>query len=296
MDVKNKLKISDKPEGKGSIRWAGQRVDVAWKWETKLVETTEPQVYDLKKWDRVWLTFTIPSIEIPEEVICDTIPYSKELSGIKLLFAGVRETRISVSEEWELIIHLVGTVPTTGDASFTVELVHDGDLVASETAETVGATATFVVVYGGTYFTLTIDVTSADEDGATFDVSIDGEYEVCEIIPSETVPGETKTIYVQVPPSPAKLILRDVVDDVDVAVSADYVYPLITAPPRDNNRVVTDLWGEEDGILSYGRWYTEADGYVKSFKAFGPADPRYGSIVLPIAGWLNDTFHDNGLA
>jgi len=108
-----------------------------------------------------------------------------------------------------------------------------------------------------------------------------------------TITGkESKTIYVQVPPSPAKLILRDVVDDVDVAVSADYVYPLITATPRDNNVGVDDKWGEEDGILSYGRWYTESDGYIKSFKALGTADPRYGSIVLPIAGWLNDTFHD----
>ncbi|MEM3951993.1 MAG: carboxypeptidase-like regulatory domain-containing protein, partial [Nitrososphaerota archaeon] len=105
-----------------------------------------------------------------------------------------------------------------------------------------------------------------------------------------------RTILVQVPPSPAKLILRNVVDVVDVAVSADYVYCLLTAPARDMNKdtpAVEDKWGESNGILSYGRWYTDADGYVDSFKAFGPADPRYGSIILPTAGWLNETFHDN---
>jgi hypothetical protein len=167
MDVNTSVKISAKDEDcKTTYLYVPtyKPLQVCWKWETKPVETTEPQVYDLKRWDRVWLTFTTES--------------------------------------------------------------------------------------------------------------------------------NTKTIYVQVPPSPAKLILRDVVDDVDVAVSADYVYPLITATPRDNNVGVDDKWGEEDGILSYGRWYTESDGYIKSFKALGAADPRYGSIVLPIAGWLNDTFHD----
>ncbi|MDW7987086.1 MAG: hypothetical protein RMI88_07765, partial [Nitrososphaerota archaeon] len=59
------------------------------------------------------------------------------------------------------------------------------------------------------------------------------------------------------------------------------------------NPEVVDEWGEENGALSYGRWYTDADGYVDSFKDLGTADPRYGSIILPIAGWLNETFHDD---
>jgi len=42
--------------------------------------------------------------------------------------------------------------------------------------------------------------------------------------------------------------------------------------------------------LAYGRWYTDADGYVNSFKGLGKADPRYGTVVLPISGWLNETY------
>ncbi|MEM2383557.1 MAG: hypothetical protein QW521_05290, partial [Desulfurococcaceae archaeon] len=189
LDLNNKTKISASDTGTATINCNGTKVEISWKWETKRVETIEPQVYDYERWDRVWLTFTTLTIT---------------------------------------------------------------DMPASEPV----------------------------------------------------------TIFVQVPPSPAKLILRDVVEDVDVAVSADYVYCLLTAPPRDMNTeasipsprepsVLTtisledDEWGEKEGVLSYGRWYTDPDGYVDSFKAFGPADPRYGSIILPIAGWLNETFHDD---
>ncbi|MEM4847583.1 MAG: hypothetical protein QW794_07495, partial [Thermosphaera sp.] len=108
---------------------------------------------------------------------------------------------------------------------------------------------------------------------------------------------KTKTIFVQVPPEPAKLILRNVIGDVDVAISQKYIYPLIDSRcPVDRNNVVEDKWATPNGLLSYGRWYTDEDGYVNSFKALGKADPRYGTVVLPIAGWLNATFHDGNVA
>ncbi|RLI43898.1 hypothetical protein DRO64_04930, partial [Candidatus Bathyarchaeota archaeon] len=101
-----------------------------------------------------------------------------------------------------------------------------------------------------------------------------------------------KTIYVQVPPSPAKLIFRDIIVGADVAVSRDYVYGIQTNPAYDWNVGVDDKWGSVDGLLAYGRWYTDEDGYVDSFKDLGPDDPRYGTVVLPISGWLNASYHD----
>jgi len=96
-----------------------------------------------------------------------------------------------------------------------------------------------------------------------------------------------KEIYVQVPPAPAKLLLRNVLPlsrsetpKLDVAVSADYVYIMLETGETPN------------GLLAYGRWYTDEDGYVNSFKALGADDPRCGTVVLPISGWLNETFHD----
>ena len=55
---------------------------------------------------------------------------------------------------------------------------------------------------------------------------------------------------------------------------------------------------DEDSLLVLNllgrrlRQIIAANGYVDSFKDLGPDDPRYGSVVLPIGGWLNDTFHD----
>ncbi|MEM1561237.1 MAG: hypothetical protein QXN35_06760, partial [Ignisphaera sp.] len=262
-----------------------RQVDVKWAWEKKLKETNEPQVFERVQWDRIWITFTIP-----EDEICESFSFSKEFTGVVLNFTGVRDTRISVNEEWEIIIHLVGTDVTDEEATFTVELVRDGDLVASETKETVDGVGEYIVRFEGTSFTLRITLIGVDSKGVVFDVSIEGSYEVCEYI------GRiSKTIFVQVPPEPAKLILRNVIGDVDVAISQNYIYPLIEGNafcPIDQNSVVTDKWAALDGLLSYGRWYTDADGYINSFKDLGSADPRYGSIILPTAGWLNETFHD----
>jgi hypothetical protein len=106
-----------------------------------------------------------------------------------------------------------------------------------------------------------------------------------------TVGEESVELLLQVPPYPAKLYLRDVVDEVDMVVTAKEIYFLIdSACEVDNNKAIEDKWATIDGALAYGRWYTEEDGYIKSFKALGKDDPRYGSIVLPISGWLNHTF------
>ena len=110
-------------------------------------------------------------------------------------------------------------------------------------------------------------------------------------------------LLLQVPPYPAKLYLRDVVvferDGYDVSVNlvvtAEELYVLVDSYyPVDNNDIIIDRWATPDGALAYGRWYTDEDGYVNSFKDLGPDDPRYGTVVLPISGWLNETFSLEG--
>ncbi|RLG07810.1 MAG: hypothetical protein DRN68_04850, partial [Thaumarchaeota archaeon] len=108
-------------------------------------------------------------------------------------------------------------------------------------------------------------------------------------------------LFLQVPPYPAKLYLRDVAGSsayrVDLVVTAKEIYVLVDSSiycAVDNNDVVTDEWAAIDGELAYGRWYTDEDGYVDSFKDLGPDDPRYGSVVLPISGWLNASYSAEG--
>ncbi|MCD6260580.1 MAG: hypothetical protein J7J28_02155, partial [Thaumarchaeota archaeon] len=173
LDVNASVKISEKDEYCKNVTYydddsvsEAKTIKVCWKWDTKRVETDTPQVFENRRWDRVYLNFT-------------------------------------------------------------------------------------------TY-----------EDGSKVDFA---------------------ELYVQVPPAPAKLLLRDVVDlstraeplKLDVAVSADYVYLMLETDETPN------------GLLAYGRWYTDEDGYVDSFKDLGPDDPRYGSVVLPISGWLNETYNDD---
>ncbi|RLF08918.1 MAG: hypothetical protein DRJ62_07625, partial [Thermoprotei archaeon] len=305
MDVADdhKVEISAADSGTGTLDFGPTDVEVEWEWEKKLKESGEPQIFEETRWDRIWITFTIP-----EEEECEYEDVEKTLTGVVLNFTGVRDTRISVDEEWELVIHLVGTNTTTNEASFTVELVHDGDLVGSETSETSGGVATYTVTFEGTELDVEITLTGVDDKGAVFDVEITGTVAIC-----EPVGGISKTIFVQVPPAPAKLILRNVIKGYDVAISEDYIYPLLDKPdPVDRNTeamipedrspstfmstdLQTDEWATPDGLLAYGRWYTDEDGYVDSFKDLGPDDPRYGSVVLPIAGWLNETFHDGSV-
>jgi hypothetical protein len=295
MDVKNKVKTSEKDEGTGTIYYyiADEiptllPVEVSWKWEKKLVETNEPQVYDLERWDRLWLTFKTYTVK---EYVCKIYP-AISAYGVNLTNA-LRDTRLAVVKceegQIEVWLHFVGH---DGEkVTYTVEIRWNGDLMAANTTTIKKDVGGYIRV--GDVIVKLREISLSGQTGvwAKADVEVSGAY-VIRAPTTEVL--ETKTIFVQVPPSPAKLILRNVLPKtgLDVAVSADYVYPLITDRPRDNNPVVTDLWGEEDGILSYGRWYTDADGYVDSFKDLGAADPRYGSVILPIAGWLNETFHD----
>ncbi|RLE68857.1 MAG: hypothetical protein DRJ43_04880, partial [Thermoprotei archaeon] len=306
-----------------------KRVFVDWEWEKKLRETAEAEVYEEEKWDRIWITFTIP-----EEEYCEIKDYGpKTFEGIILNFTGVRETQVSIDEEYLLKVHLVGTSPPT-DATFTVELLKDSDLLASETFTTSGGVASIDVTYPGAAFTVDFTVMASDTKGVNFTMTIEGSYEVC--VP---VGGISNTIFVQVPPSPAKLILRDVVGEVDVAISRDYIYPLIDSTCEVDQNTEKELpststvevehcgvtydytggnmseieilaleddpWATPNGLLSYGRWLTDEDGYVAavrdgelvaSFTDLGKDDPRYGTIVMPTSGWLNATFHDDTIA
>jgi len=293
------VKISDADSGTGTLDFGPKGyVDVEWEWEKKLKESDEPQIFEETRWDRIKITFTAPEY-------CYETEYqiSASAGGVVLNFTGVRETRLSVSYPWgtaEVVIHLVGTTPPN-NATFTVELYADHELIGSNTTsiENEGT-----IMVGG--ISVTFSNLASDDKGVVFDVIVSGyvPYRYC-------VGGESKTIFVQVPPAPAKLMLRNVVGEYDVAISEDYIYPLLDKPdPVDRNTeamipddrspstfrptsLQTDEWGTPDGLLAYGRWYTDEDGYVDSFKDLGPDDPRYGTVVLPIAGWLNETFHDD---
>jgi len=262
---------------------------VTWEWEKKLKESDVPQEFEEVQWDRVKITFTIPEEEYEEEL--GPYPFEAGAGGVVLNFTGVRETRLAVPYSWgtaEIVIHLVGTTPPD-NATFTVQLYIGTWLADAKTGSIKGSGSINV---GGV--TVTFSNVQSDNTGARFDVVASGEVYYRTY---SWIPGATNTIFVQVPPEPAKLILRNVVGGVDVAISQKYIYPLIDSIcPVDQNNVVEDEWATPDGLLSYGRWYTDEDGYVNSFKALGKADPRYGTVVLPIAGWLNATFHDDNVA
>ncbi len=96
-----------------------------------------------------------------------------------------------------------------------------------------------------------------------------------------TVPSTTftrsKTILVQVPPYPAKLYLRNILDGLDVVVTARDVTALVDQTDTPN------------GQLRYGQWKTQANGLIKSFTI-----PDYqGLLMLPTSGWLADAYADD---
>jgi hypothetical protein len=124
---------------------------------------------------------------------------------------------------------------------------------------------------------ITISVIGSEEEGLVF-LSV-GEAET--------------TIFVQVPPWPAKLFLRDVVEDgLDLIVTSKYIYTTVDNPdcPIDNNVGANTPMTYPDGQLAYARWYTGPDGLIKSFTI-----PGYeGLLLLPTSGWLNHTFSAEG--
>ncbi len=111
-----------------------------------------------------------------------------------------------------------------------------------------------------------------------------------------TIDGDK--MFLQVPPYPAKLYLRDigVGDDDNFVVTAKEIYWLVDNEgcPIDNND--EDEGGADtpmtydDGLLKYARWKTQADGTIKSFTI-----PGYeGLLLVPTSGWLNETFSAEG--
>jgi hypothetical protein len=105
----------------------------------------------------------------------------------------------------------------------------------------------------------------------------------------------TKTIFVQVPPDPAKLYLRNVTAGLDLVVTSRYVYATVDNPTCfiDRNPApegATTPMRYPNGLLNYSRWYTGPDGLIKSFTI-----PGYeGLLLLPTSGWLNHTFSAEG--
>jgi hypothetical protein len=105
----------------------------------------------------------------------------------------------------------------------------------------------------------------------------------------------TTTIFVQVPPDPAKLYLRNVTAGLDLVVTSRYVYATVDNPTCfiDRNPApegATTLMRYPNGLLNYSRWYTGPDGLIKSFTI-----PGYeGLLLLPTSGWLNHTFSAEG--
>jgi hypothetical protein len=105
----------------------------------------------------------------------------------------------------------------------------------------------------------------------------------------------TTTIFVQVPPDPAKLFLKNVTAGLDLVVTSRYVYATVDNPTCfiDRNPApegATTPMRYPNGLLNYSRWYTGPDGLIKSFTV-----PGYeGLLLLPTSGWLNHTFSAEG--
>jgi len=324
MDLKQKVDISDQ-EGSKNFTFTSydsecklhkKTVTVSWKWEKKLKESAEAEVYEEEKWDRITLTFTTYKTVTHVCKIPTTHVYGINLTNT------LRDTRIAMvtcgEGQLEVWLHYVGHNATKDNVTYTVELKWNGDLLAANTT-TLSLSKGGYIMVGGIKVDITPTASSAEPGRwVVSDVTVSGTYT---ITAPATAVEKTRTIFVQVPPSPAKLILRDVVAGVDVAISRDYIYPLIDSnctvdqnveaklpidrKPSlwtDTESLVEDKWATPDGILSYGRWITDEEGYVAtirdgelvaSFVDLGKDDPRYGTIVMPTSGWLNETFHDN---
>jgi hypothetical protein len=105
----------------------------------------------------------------------------------------------------------------------------------------------------------------------------------------------SQSFFVQVPPWPAKLYLRDVVSGLDLIVTSRYIYAAVDNQNCfiDRNPApegATTLMRYPNGLLNYSRWYTGPDGLIKSFTVSG----YEGLLLLPTSGWLNHTFSAEG--
>jgi len=103
---------------------------------------------------------------------------------------------------------------------------------------------------------------------------------------------EYRELFVQVPPWPAKLFIRNVLDDLDLVVTSRWIYATVDNPncPIDNNVGADTPRTYPDGQLAYARWWTGPDGLIRSFTV-----PGYeGLLLLPTSGWLNHTFSVEG--
>ncbi|MEM2647387.1 MAG: carboxypeptidase-like regulatory domain-containing protein [Nitrososphaerota archaeon] len=262
LDTTSSVRIDTADSGS---EWLTSDVILDWSWVLKQVaDPDQPQRFKTVRWDRVYLTFTTTEA-LPSEGV------DIAATGVILNFTAPRETRISIPDhpELEIVIHLVGaTAPNS--ATFTVELKRNGDLIDSET-ETITNSGPIAVSGAGAALTVTIsNLLSQPPQGVRFDVSIEGT------VPSTTF-TRSKTILVQVPPYPAKLYLRNILDGLDVVVTARDVTALVDQTDTPN------------GQLRYGQWKTQANGLIKSFTI-----PDYqGLLMLPTSGWLADAYADD---
>ncbi|MEM4190439.1 MAG: carboxypeptidase-like regulatory domain-containing protein [Nitrososphaerota archaeon] len=257
LDTTSSVRIDTADSGSGYL---GGLLFVDWEWVLKRVaDPDQPQRFKTVRWDRVYLTFsTVEFGDGDREIL--------RASGVILNFTSPRETRISISPQREIRIHLVAA--TVGAVTFTVEVLDNGDLVGSATKD-VSVPAGGVI--GVNSYTLQFsNVVSQPPQGVSFDVVIRG--------PTDgDISGQVR-ILVQVPPYPAKLYLRDVVGGWDVVVTA-----------RDVTLLVHDADDTPDGQLRYGQWKTQANGLIKSFTI-----PGYeGLLMLPTSGWLADAYADD---
>jgi hypothetical protein len=224
------------------------------------------------RWDRVYLTLT--AIVAPQPVSLGPTNFVKGQNftdvGISadmtihfLTSALINVTRGNYTT---LKFHTAGTVAVDNGIVINYITVSPGDVI------TFSAPFSNITVSIPPSTTVTI-VDFSDSDYLVFDNS--GSFE---ILGEEAPPTVlSKTILVQVPPYPAKLYLRDVVDDFDIVVTA-----------RDVTVLVDDS-DTPDGLLSYGQWETDATGHIPSFTL-----PDYkGLLLLPTSGWLAATYADD---
>jgi len=273
LDLNSRLRIDTANTGSGS---AGGLM-VSWAWEMKRVADPDaPQRFRWVRWDRVHLSLT-PLVAPPAG---EEVDYS---DGDTFDDVGL-DTGVTVRFDTTAVI-------STGSTGLTL-LFHTPAVLTSEVEElviTVAAGQTVSIGPGfdelaipaGTIVTI-VDVT----DPAEVTFNIDG---TLTILPTDVPTPQPVNIFVQVPPYPAKLYLRDVVGGFDIVVTARDVTVLVDDPtPRDHNVGADTPMGTPNGLLKYARWYTRSDGLIKSFTV-----PGYeGLLLLPTSGWLNETFHD----
>jgi hypothetical protein len=273
LDLNSRLRIDTANTGSGS---AGGLM-VSWAWEMKRVADPDtPQRFRLVRWDRVHLSLT-PVVAPPAG---EEVDYR---DGDTFDDVGL-DTGVTVRFDTTAVI-------STGSTGLTL-LFHTPAVLTSEFEElviTVAAGQTVAIgpdfdelaIPAGTIVTI-VDVTDPTE----VEFNIDG---TLTILPTDVPTPQPVNIFVQVPPYPAKLYLRNVIGDYDLVVTAREVILLIdNATARDNNVGEDTPMGTPDGLLKYERWYTRSDGLIKSFTI-----PGYeGLLLLPTSGWLNETFHD----